>query len=133
MFKLRELTKWFGVTVFELIMFLSSLLIYTIFLSFKVDGWLDVSWWFVHSPLFLCDALLGYFAIIVFIRNSIVGLVRRAFFQSFWSINQIVIMFTTKLFLCLRLEGDRRISHGEIWALIFFYLLLLIVRTCHLR
>lgn len=133
MFTLQEVTNWFGVTVFELIVFFSSLFIYTIFLSLKIDGWMDMNWWFVHAPLFLCDAFLAYFCVIVFIRMCLEGLFRSAFFKSLWRLNHVTLMCLVKILLCLKLEGDRRISQAEMWAPVFFYLLTLILRTCQLR
>ena len=133
MFTLRELTNWFGITVFELIIFLVSFFIYTIFLAFKVDELAEMNWWIVHSPLFLSDAFSAYFSIIVFIRLCLEGFYRTAFFRTFWSMNQIIIMALVKLLLCLRLEGDPRVSQAEILAPVFFYLLLLILRTCQTR
>ncbi|XP_015783014.1 transmembrane protein 203 [Tetranychus urticae] len=133
MFTLKELVNWFGVTVFELIIITVAIFFYTITIAIKLDGFLPISWWFVHLPLFLADFFLAYFCVIVFIRQCLDCLYRTAFFRAFWSFNQIAVLFTIKFFLCLKLEGDRRISCSEIWAPIFFHLLLLMLRGCQIH
>lgn len=132
MFTLREVTNWFGMTAFELVVFFASLFVYTIFLSLKVDGWISSNWYIVHSPLFLCDAFLAYFTIIVLIRTRLEGL-GYGIFKATWRLNYLMLMTVSKFFICLKLEGDRRVSHGEVWAPIFWYLLSLIIRTCSIR
>ncbi|CAG2183377.1 unnamed protein product, partial [Oppiella nova] len=102
-----EITKWFGVTLFEIFMVLVSLLIYSILLVLKIDTSLGdewLCWWSVHSPLFVCDALLSYFCIIVFIRQYLDGKYKMALFRAVWSVNQILLLFLSKLLLCFKLE-----------------------------
>jgi len=130
MFNLKEIITWLGVTVFELLIFSFSLLIYSVFLMLKLEGFVAANWWFIHAPLFLLDAYLFYFCIIVFIRQNLLGFYRVSLFRAVWSFNQISILFLAKLLLCLKLEGAKHIRYSEIFAPIFFYLLLLMIRGC---
>lgn len=130
MFTLKELTCWFGVTVFELIVFLSSLFVYTIFLCLKVDGFVDINWYIVHAPLFLCDAFLFYFNGIVFIRACLEGYYRNAFFNGFWTLIQQTLILVIQLIICLKLESSQRVRLAEIWIVIIVYMTTLILKTC---
>ena len=130
MFSLKEIITWLGVTVFELLIYTFSLLIYSFTLLLKLENYTKANWWIIHSPLFLSDAYLFYFCIIVFIRQNLIGFYRLSLFRAVWSFNQISILFLAKLLLCLRLETDKDIKYSEIFAPIFFYLLLLMIRGC---
>jgi len=77
-FTLRELLRWLGVTVFELLALLVCLAVFTVLLVLKVEGedvsvqtFTETSWWWIFSPLFVCDAVNAYFCIIVFIRMHV--------------------------------------------------------------
>lgn len=72
-FQLHELLRWLGLTAFEVFTALSCFLVFTILVTLKVEGILSAgtSWWVVFSPLFVSDALNGYFCVIVFIRMYI--------------------------------------------------------------
>ncbi|CAG2104740.1 unnamed protein product [Medioppia subpectinata] len=131
-----EIIKWFGVTVFEIFMILVSILIYTILLTLKCDTELGgewMGWWTVHSPLFMCDALLSYFCIIVFIRQYLDGKYKMALFRAVWSFNQILLLFLSKLLLCFKLEGQKHMTHSEILSPLFILLILLLIRACRLH
>lgn len=82
-FQLRELLRWLGLTVFEILVALVCFTVFTVLLTLKVEGgslfassdlsgpagpqtWL--TWWTVFAPLFVNDALNSYFCIIVFFR-----------------------------------------------------------------
>ena len=132
----HEIIKWFGITLFEIHMVLVSLLFYSLLLMLKVDAiigdqWL--SWWSVHSPLFVCDALLSYFCVIVFIRQYIDGKYKMALFRAVWSFNQILLLFLAKLLLCFKLEGQKHMTHSEVLSPIFILLILLLIRACRLH
>ncbi|XP_054156645.1 transmembrane protein 203-like [Oppia nitens] len=132
-----EIIKWFGVTAFEILMILVSLAIYTVLMTLKVDNifgsgdWM--SWWTVHSPLFVCDALLCYFCIIVFIRQYLEAKYKIAVFRAVWSFNQILLMFLAQLLLCFKLEGQKNLTNSEVLSPIFILLILLLIRACRLH
>lgn len=80
-FTLRELLRWLGVTVFELLVALVCFGVFSVLLVFKVEGdefsgavaaaLTQTSWWWIFSPLFVSDAVNAYFCVIVFIRMHI--------------------------------------------------------------
>jgi hypothetical protein len=133
MFRLKEVIRWFGVTVFEILMFSVALLLYSVLLTFKLSGFLTSwSWYTIHAPLFIADALIAYFCLIVFIRQYLERTYRVAIFRSLWSFNQIMLIFLHKLLLCLKLEGQKGISNSEIFSPLFALLILLVIRACQL-
>lgn len=134
MFTLKEIIKWFGITVFEMLLLSISILAYSVLITFKLEGYFTgLNWWIVHSPLFMCDAFISYFCTIVFIRQYLEGSYKIAIFRGLWSFNQILLLFLGKLLLCFKLEGQRHITHSEVCSPIFFLLILLIIRACQLH
>ena len=77
-FQLKEVLRWLGLTVFEILTALVCFLIFTVLVTLKVEGFLAPSssgdawsWWVIFSPLFISDALNTYFCVIVLIRMYI--------------------------------------------------------------
>jgi len=134
MFRLKEVIRWFGVTVFEILLFCVALTFYSLLLTLKLSGFLtETSWYAVHGPLFFADAFNGYFCLIVFIRQYIERTYRVAIFRALWSFSQIMLIFMHKLLLCYKLEGQsRQMSNSEIFSPLFALLILLVVRACQL-
>jgi hypothetical protein len=135
LFTWKEIIKWFGVTLFEIFMILTSVLLYSILFVIKMDGLLSnsFSWWTIHSPLFVCDSLLAYFCAIVFIRQYQEGKYKVALFRAVWSFNQILLLFLSKLLLCFKLEGQKNMTHSEVLSPLFILLILLLIRACRLH
>lgn len=130
----KDILRWLGVTPFELCMIAVSLTAYGFLLTLKVstsifDGF---SWWFIHSPLFVCDSFWAYFCTIVLIRQIVNQSYKTAIFRALWSFNQILLVFLFKLLLCFRLEGQKQITRSEISSPLFVLLILLIIRACQL-
>ena len=134
MFKLKEVVTWLGMTVLEIFILVISVLIYSVLLTLKVEGYfaLEGSWWIIHSPLFVSDALIAYFSVIVFVRQYLDGSYRLAIFRALWSFNQVLLLFLAKLLLCFKLE-NKKITHSEVFSPIFFLSLLLVIRSCQLH
>lgn len=128
----KDILRWLGVTPFELAMIAVSLVVYGILVSVKTLFLDSMSWWSIHAPLFVCDALWAYFCTIVLIRQIVNESYKTAIFRSLWSFNQILLLFLFKLLLCFRLEGQKQISRSEILSPLFVLLILLIVRACQL-
>lgn len=132
-FTLKEIIRWFGVTIFEIVIILAGILIYSILLTLKLDGVLqDSSWWSIHTPLFIADALSAYFCVIVFIRQYLEGTYKLAVFRAIWSFIQLLLLLLAKLLLCFKLDG-KSMTHSEVLSPIFFLLVLLAIRACHLH
>lgn len=137
MFKLKDILRWLGVTVFEVTLFCISITIYSVLLTFRLSNITilsdaTVSWFTIHSPLFVSDALLSYFCLIVLIRQYLVRTYRVAVFRALWSFNQILLVFLFKLLLCFKLEGQKQISHSEMFSPLMVLLILLVIRACQL-
>jgi len=134
MFRLKEVIRWFGVTVFEILLFCVALTLFSFLLTFKLSGYLsETSWYVILAPLFVADAFNGYFCLIVFIRQYIERTYRVAIFRALWSFNQIMLIFLHKLLLCFKLEGQsRQISNSEIFSPLFALLIFLVIRACQL-
>lgn len=134
MFKLKDLLKWFGVTLFEITLLSIFIFAYTITLTMKLSNVLlgTTSWFFIHSPLFISDGLLSYFCLIVFIRQYLERTYRVAVFRALWSFNQILLIFLFKLLLCFKLEGQKQITVSEVTSPLLVLLILLLVRACQL-
>jgi len=127
---LKETTKWIGVTVFELWLYVLSLLIFSVLAVFKYEGYLGASWWAVFSPLFICDALNAYFVCIVFIRMYKAKNYRAAGLRLLSSIMLLVCIFVFELLLCQKINGDVNYQYSEVFAPTFVALQFLMVRAC---
>nr|XP_002156195.2 transmembrane protein 203 [Hydra vulgaris] len=71
-FTLKELKRWILISIFEVSMALTVVLIFSVLLLLKIERHLDASWWTIFAPLFAFDILTAYFDIIVFIRLYLV-------------------------------------------------------------
>jgi len=131
---MKTFLRWLGVTPFELGMIGVSLLIYSLLLGLKVfTTFLEsISWWLIHTPLFVCDSFWWYFCTIVLIRQILDQSYKTAIFRALWSFNQILLVFLFKLLLCFRLEGQKSITQSEIMSPLLVLVVLLIVRACQL-
>lgn len=132
-FNLQELGQWLGVTAYEIWVWLSSLAVFTILLSLKCDGELDLSWWVVFSPLFIGDALNAYFVVTVFIRMYIAKRVRPATLRTLWSLLQLVLVFLFEFLLCWKLAEPAQFEYSEVMAPLFILSQFIMIRACQLH
>lgn len=140
LFALQELVRWLGLTVFEMLVHLIALLVFTVFLSLRLDdiaftstspGSYDL--WIVFSPLFVADALCTYFNIIVLIRLYIEAHVKEAITRTVWSAALLFVWCLFKVLLCRRLAGVSNLEYSEIMSPIFLVLQLIAIRACQLH
>ncbi|XP_026807622.1 transmembrane protein 203 [Rhopalosiphum maidis] len=140
LFALQELVRWLGLTVFEMLVHLIALLIFTVFLALRLDdvaftstlpGSYDI--WIVFSPLFVADALCTYFNIIVLIRLYIEGHIKEAIARTIWSSALLFVWALFKVLLCRRLAGLSNLDYSEIMSPIFLVLQLIAIRACQLH
>jgi len=140
LFALQELVRWLGLTVFEMLVHLIALLVFTVFLELRLDeiafastipGAYDI--WIVFSPLFVADALCTYFNIIVLIRLYIEGHIKEAVARTIWSSALLLVWSLFKVLLCKRLSGALNIDYSEIMSPIFLVLQLIAIRACQLH
>ena len=130
-FTLKELVKWFGMTVFEIWIHLVSILIFSVLATLKHEHLLEnTSWWTVFSPLFVADGLNTYFCLIVFIRQYKEEDLRQAGLRFFFSILSFSLLFTFKFLLCQKLSHSATLTHTEVIAPLFPLLVILSIRSC---
>ena len=132
LFSLKELSRWLGISPFEMWMHLLCTTVFSILVPLKVEGLLSESatWWQVFSPLFISDALSGYFTIIVFVRLYS-HRITLAVSRSLWNAVILLLFFIFKLLVCLRLEEISEFSYPAAMAPLFTALGLLAIRGCY--
>ena len=128
-FTLKEIVKWFGMTVFEIWMYLTCTLLFTILTVLKYEHLVN-SWWQAFIPLFTCAGLNAYFCVIVFIRMYRKKEYRTASVRLLYSLITIICLFVFQLLFCLKLESSARLTYSEVFAPIFVLLQLIMVRAC---
>lgn len=140
LFALQELVRWLGLTVFEMLIHLIALLVFTIFLELRLDeiafastmpGSYDI--WIVFSPLFVADALCTYFNVIVLIRLYNDSHIKEAIARTIWSSALLFVWALFKVLLCRRLAGLSNLDYSEIMSPIFLVLQLIAIRACQLH
>lgn len=140
LFALQELVRWVGLTVFEMLVHLVALLVFTVFLALRLD---DIAFtstmpssydiWIVFSPLFVADVLCTYFNTIVLIRLYIEGHIKEAITRTMWSAGVLFVSALFKVLLCRRLAGLTNLDYSEIMSPIFLILQLIAIRACQLH
>jgi len=133
LFRQSELLRWFGISVFEIWVWLLSLTVFSVLLVLKVENFLSTSWFIVLSPLFVSDAINAYFCIIVFIRQYLYQELSNAPFRTLWSLLVIVVLFGFKYLLCQKLNDSIKLEYSEVMSPIFILLQLVMIRACQLH
>lgn len=159
-FKITDLTRWLGISTFEILINLISFLIFTIFLVFTVDGNVGSSFFMTpiipnnetrdsyhHYPqkalptidytklfavLFCADILNSYFCFIVILRLYLANLRNQAIHRLFWSTSLILLTALFKYLLCLKLAGGA-LEYTEVFSPIFVLLQLFALRACQIK
>ena len=125
----KKLVDWLGVTMFEIWMFSFFLIITLILLVCKLDDILSLSWFNVFLPLYISDALAGYFCMIIFIRQYINGYMKQAFYRAFYSFFQLFLVASFKISLMYKLDG-KKIDNSDIFLFVGLLMGSLLVRLC---
>jgi ribonuclease P/MRP protein subunit RPP20 len=135
-FSLNELVHWLGLTIFEILINLVSLTIFTILLALKLDNQYfmgNSSWWIVFSPLFVADGLNTYFCAIIFIRMHMGGMIKVGILRALWSLISLLLVFVFKYLLCKKLSGLSTLEYSEVLSPVFILLQLIAIRACQLH
>ncbi|RXG58093.1 Transmembrane protein [Armadillidium vulgare] len=134
---MKEITRWLGITVFEILMWLVSLIITCILVLVRIEWNLlqNWSWWFFIGPVFFADVLNAYFCIIIFIRMYLSGVLKPAALRLLWSIFVLSLGFVFKFLLCKKLEThpNPNIDFSSVLAPIFIIIQLVVVRACNMN
>jgi len=135
LFRQSELLRWFGVSAFEVWVWLFSLTIFSVLVALKVEQFFSdsTSWFVVFSPLFASDGINAYFCIIVFIRHYLYKEFNNAPLRTLWSLLVIVLLFGFKYLLCQKLDDSIKLEYSEVMSPVFILLLLVMIRACQLH
>ena len=134
MFNLKELVQWLRMTPVELWFHVLSVLVFSILLTLKCDGFLtDISWRNVFMPLFICDAFCAYFCTIVFVRQYMSGNVKMAVKRLMVTSLTLVPLFIFKFSVYMKLSGQSAMSVFQITMPLFILLQIVIVQACAVR
>ncbi|KAE8750944.1 hypothetical protein FOCC_FOCC002373 [Frankliniella occidentalis] len=126
-FSWKEIVAVLGMTLFEVWVHVTSVVVFLTLVTLQLDGVIDQSWWTIFVPLFVADAMNAYFAMIVAIRlhlNETNPIKRSA-----WSFVALALLFSFKVMLCKKLSGSQTLDYSEIMSPIFIFLQLVVVRT----
>jgi hypothetical protein len=132
LFSRKELTRWLGMSIFEIWLSVVCFLVFSIFLAMKLEGDITWSWWSVFIPLFAFDGCAGYFAAIVCIRMVLENEKRKAALRTLWNGSNLALLFVYKVLLCQRLELENLMTYSVIHTPVFIFLLMLTIRGCHI-
>ena len=132
-FTLSELGQWLGVTTYEIWVWVTSVSIFSVLLSLKLDTSAAISWWMVFSPLFIGDALNAYFVATVFIRMYVDKKVKPGLLRVLWSLCQLFLVFLFEFLLCWKLNDPNHFEFSEVMAPLFLCSLFLMIRACQLH
>ncbi|XP_063609309.1 transmembrane protein 203-like [Penaeus indicus] len=133
-FSLWELTMWLGVTVLEMFIWLTAVLITLVLVVLRVEEVIPrMSWWVVLSPMFIADALNTYFCVIVLIRMYLNGVLKPAALRALWSFSVLTLGFIFKFLLCKKLVKPTEFEYSAVMSPVFILLQLIMIRACHLN
>ena len=132
-FQLKELVKWFGMTVFEIWLNLVTILIFSVLAVLKYEGVIKANWWYVFIPLFTCDGLCTYFCWIVFIRMYKEKEYRAAALRLVSSMVCITLLFVFKVVFCKKLNDENNLSYSEVFSPVFIVLTMMVIKACQIH
>lgn len=116
-FSLWELTMWLGVTVLEMFIWLTAVLITLVLVVLRVEEVMPrMSWWVVLSPMFIADALNTYFCVIVLIRMYLNGVLKPAALRALWSFSVLTLGFIFKFLLCKKLVKPTEFEYSAVMS-----------------
>uniref|UniRef100_A0A6A7G1V4 Transmembrane protein 203-like n=1 Tax=Hirondellea gigas TaxID=1518452 RepID=A0A6A7G1V4_9CRUS len=135
LFTVEEITRWLGITVLELFIFLVSVTMTIVLVMLHCTGDLphSTSWLLIMSPMFVSDALNTYFCIIVLIRMYLYSMLRPASLRAMWSTAVIGLNFIFKFLLCRKLEDPGSLEFSAVLSPVFIILQLIMIRACHIK
>lgn len=154
-FKLIEISRWMGITPFEILINLFSFFIFTIFLTLTIDGNIEffiiqqhqngtehevyrtdgipkpaIDWFRLFSVLFCADIMNAYFCLIVILRMYLQNM--QSLHKLFWSLNFILLTGLFKYLIALKLTGTS-LEWTEVCSPIFVLLQLFALRACQIK
>lgn len=158
-FKMIEISRWLGITPFEILINLVSFFIFSIFLTLTLDGNIDffiiqphqmnsteghevyrslpegfpkpaIDWFRLFSVLFCADIMNAYFCFIVILRMYLQNM--KSMHKLFWTLNFILLTGLFKYLIALKLTGTS-LEWTEVCSPIFVLLQLFALRACQIK
>lgn len=159
-FKMIEISRWLGITPFEILINLISFFTFSILLTLTIDGHTDffmihqhnngtehgnehgyrsegfpnikpvIDWFRLFLVLFCADILNAYFCFIVILRLYLQNL--QSMHKLFWTINFILLTGLFKYLIALKLTGTS-LEWTEVCSPIFVLLQLFALRACQIK
>jgi hypothetical protein len=154
-FKLIEISRWMGITPFEILINLISFFIFSVFLTLTIDGNINffviqqnqngtehdvyrsdssqkipIDWFRLFSVLFCADIMNAYFCFIVILRMYLQNM--QSLHKLFWSLNFILLTGLFKYLIALKLTGTS-LEWTEVCSPIFVLLQLFALRACQIK
>ncbi len=134
LFTVEELSPWLGLSRFELLVQTLCLLLFTIFLTVRIElnasEFTATDIWWIFSPLFAANVVNAYFCVIVFIRTCLERTFKVAVLRAIWSGLVIGILMTFEYLVCLKLLSEKNLDTSEVVSPILLLLQVLAVRAC---
>lgn len=132
-----EIADWIGISIFEILMQLIGLFIFTILLAIRIEAderdEISMNWFVVFSPLYCADMICVYFGIIVSFRLYIRYDAYYAIGKFMWRMLIFLLVVLFKVLLCLKLEGTYELYASDVFVPLFLLLQILAVRSCQIR
>lgn len=156
-FKMIEISRWLGITPFEILINLFSFFLFSILLTLTVDGHTDffminpqhngtdhdvyrsegfqntkpvIDWFSLFLVLFCADIFNSYFCFIVILRMYLQNL--QSMHKLFWTVNFILLTGLFKYLIALKLTGTS-LEWTEVCSPIFVLLQLFALRACQIK
>lgn len=155
-FKMIEISRWLGITPFEILINLVSFFIFSILLTLTIDGNINlfviqqtqnnvtehvyrsdgfqkpaIDWFRLFSVLFCADILNAYFCFIVILRMYLTNM--QSMHKLFWTLNFILLTGLFKYLIALKLTGTSGLEWTEVCSPIFVLLQLFALRACQIK
>lgn len=157
-FKMIEISRWLGITPFEILINLVTFFIFSVFLTLTVDDQIDffriqlphsnttdhevyrssdgfqtkapIDWFKLFSILFCADIMNAYFCFIIILRMYLQSM--QSMHKLMWTLNFILLTGLFKYLIALKLTGTS-LEWTEVCSPIFVLLQLFALRACQIK
>lgn len=137
--ELWEIADWLGISIFEMLMHIIGLFVFTILLAIRLEaderGAVSMDWFVVFSPLYCVDLICAYFGFILAFRLYLVPEVNKShvFWRFMWRIMFLSLLLMFKLLFCWMMEGTYFLNPSDVFVPLFLLLQILAIRACRLK
>ena len=97
---------------------------------FYLLQFIDWSWYFIFSPLFISQSFSAYFSVIVFIRMLERNDFRTTLTRLAWSLISLGLVVVFELLYCKKLDGEVELKYSSVFGSLYCLMALLLLRSC---